>query len=174
MQCSSDIQGLTAALAALQGMGQSEQVWVQRPGGVVLGLGQNQAVQVLKDGMNADCFAFQNRQMTCYNRRALINCILCRLDTLQRKTAAATAGTKSFNRSAGRSRGPGTIPARCSGIAVCSDSRIQAAKDRNSLPCRTLCCKVLTVHRSQLQTFSAAFGSVDNLLRKRRSFSPRH
>ena len=64
MQCSSDIQGLTAALAALQGMqNTSEQIWVHRPGGLVLRLGQNHAIQVLKDGMLADCFALQTKYM---------------------------------------------------------------------------------------------------------------
>ena len=62
MQCSSDIQGLTAGLAAIQGMqNKSEAVWVHRPGGLVLRLGQNHAIQVLKDGMRADCCALPTK-----------------------------------------------------------------------------------------------------------------
>ena len=58
LQCDSDIQGLTAALAALQGMqDKTEQVWVQRPGGLVLGLSQTQALQVVQEGMRVDCLA---------------------------------------------------------------------------------------------------------------------
>lgn len=77
MQCSSDIQGLTAALAALQGTRtKSEQVWVHRPGGLVLGLGHDRAIQVLKDGMHADCFALPKgtlriQQMCRYQLRCM-------------------------------------------------------------------------------------------------------
>lgn len=118
-QCSSDIQGLTAALAALQGtQTKSEQVWVHRPGGLVLGLGHDHAIQVLKDGMHADCFALPKGTLNTLVVPSLT--ALCRLDVLQGKTTAATAKTKSSYRAAGRSRGSRANPARCSGIAKCS------------------------------------------------------
>lgn len=57
------MQGVIAALAALHSMqDKTQQVYVQRPGGVVLGLSHSQALQALKDGMHADCFASAKRR----------------------------------------------------------------------------------------------------------------
>ncbi|KAL3153461.1 hypothetical protein ABBQ38_011794 [Trebouxia sp. C0009 RCD-2024] len=51
-QCSSNIKELMAALDALQCMhNKSELVWVQRPGGLVIGLSHNHALHVLQEDL---------------------------------------------------------------------------------------------------------------------------